>query len=368
MVTEFHPEVASVASRENIVTFDSLPARARAIKATAFVFSDALSSALHERVQKLSKSDATVLIVGETGTGKELIAREIHRLSERKNKSFIGINCAALPEHLVESELFGHERGAFTGATSPKEGWFETANGGTLFLDEVGDLSLGTQTKMLRALQEREINRVGGRAPIPVDIGFLAATNANLEEAVRAGRFREDLYYRLNVAQLRLPPLRERPGDILPLAEHFLENYRVRLGIEAAVLSESAEVALTAYEWPGNIRELENVAHQSLLVMRGNVIQPIDLNLTGFRPIRDETTASKIPTSASEVTPDHTPELDRVITQILCAGGLTIFSKIEEAIVRNALLYSGHNQVQAAHLLGISRNVLRHRLKLYGLI
>src|SRR5690606_26631313 len=176
------------------------------------------------------------------------------------------VNCAALPEQLVESELFGHEKGAFTGAVLQKKGWFEVASGGTLFLDEIGDLPAATQVKLLRVLQERELSRVGSRTAIPIDIRLVAATNVNLEEAVRAGRFREDLYYRLNVARLELPPLRKRPGDILPLAEHFLRLYSAHLGVSEARLSDGARRALLGYPWPGNIRELENIIHHAVLV------------------------------------------------------------------------------------------------------
>ncbi|MEQ1784698.1 MAG: sigma 54-interacting transcriptional regulator, partial [Hyphomonadaceae bacterium] len=225
-----------------IVTADP-HALALSIRASCLVFEDPASRALLERVRRIAPSDATALIIGETGTGKELIARHIHELSDRRSGPFVAFNCAAVNESLLESELFGHERGAFTGAVTAKAGWFETAQGGSLFLDEIGDLSLALQAKLLRVIQEREVVRVGSRQPIAIDVRLIAATNVNLEEAVAAGRFRDDLYYRLNVATIELPPLRARPGDILPLAHHFLNTYGSRLGFDDVELaSETGRV------------------------------------------------------------------------------------------------------------------------------
>ncbi|MFA6068718.1 MAG: sigma 54-interacting transcriptional regulator, partial [Janthinobacterium sp.] len=214
---------------------------------------------------------ATVLITGETGTGKELIARHVHGLSGRAEQTFVAINCGAFSETLVESELFGYEKGAFTGAQQGKPGWFETASGGTLFLDEIGDLPLAMQVKLLRVRQEREVVRLGARRAIPIDERLIAATNVDLAEAVRAGRFREDLYYRLQVIGLPLRPLRERPGDIMPLTRHFMAIYAQRLHLGEVELGPDAQQALLAYPWPGNIRELENVIHRALLVCRSGV-------------------------------------------------------------------------------------------------
>jgi sigma-54-specific transcriptional regulator len=350
---------------EKVVTFDNLRAYPRTIRASAVAFEDPASQALQERIGRIGQSDATALIIGETGTGKELVARQLHRLSPRCDHPFIAINCAAISENLVESELFGHERGAFTGALSRREGWFEAANGGTLFLDEVGDLPLATQVKILRVLQEREINRVGSRAPIAVDVRIVAATNVNLEDAVRSGRFREDLYYRLNVAKLQLPPLRERRGDILPLAEHFIQVYRERLGLPPAALSTPARDALLSYPWPGNIRELENVVHHALLVMRDNIVHPRDLNLSGHTlfsaPSAAPPSQGHAPSAASSALPE-------ALRAIFDKGGEAVFASIEETVFRTAYDYCRENQVRTAGLLGISRNILRHRLKLYGLI
>ncbi|MRW90679.1 AAA domain-containing protein [Duganella sp. FT80W] len=252
------------------------------IRATAFVFADPHSRALHDVIERVAPSDATVLVTGETGTGKELVARHVHALSNRRDAGFVAINCGAFSETLIESELFGYERGAFTGAVQGKAGWFETANGGTLFLDEIGDLPLAMQVKLLRVLQEREVVRLGARKPVPIDVRLIAATNIDLSEAVRAGRFREDLYYRLQVIALPVRPLRERSGDVLPLAHHFLGTYARRLQVDDVRLSPEAERALLSYPWPGNIRELENVIHRAVLLSRAGMITSAELNLPGW--------------------------------------------------------------------------------------
>jgi sigma-54-specific transcriptional regulator len=294
-----------------------------------------------------------------------LIARKIHQLSGRASKQFIAVNCAALPEQLVESELFGHEKGAFTGASLQKKGWFEVADGGTLFLDEIGDLSPAAQVKLLRVLQEREISRVGGRTSIPIDIRLIAATNVHLQDAVRSGRFREDLYYRLNVAQIHLPSLRERPGDIMPLAEHFVRVYCEHLNIPLAQISHSAQQRLLAYPWPGNIRELENIIHHSLLVMGNSVIQPNDVQLPSIH--MQPPAGAAAPVYAPDIT-DSSQPLEQVLISVFERGGAGLYNEIEARVVRCAFEYCQNNQLQTAKLLGISRNILRHRLKLYGLL
>ncbi|MDB6060995.1 MAG: Fis family transcriptional regulator [Verrucomicrobiaceae bacterium] len=348
----------------DVVEFDNPPAYSRSIRATALVFEDPASRALYERLEKLAPSNANVLIIGETGTGKELVARQVHRLSGRGKGPFIAVNCAALPEQLVESELFGHEKGAFTGAQEQKKGWFEVANGGTLFLDEIGDLPPATQVKLLRVLQERVLSRVGSRTTIPINIRLVAATNVNLEEAVKTGRFREDLYYRLNVAKVNLPPLRERLGDIGPLAEHFVETYRENLGIAAAGISESAREALLDYPWPGNIRELENVIHHAMLVMQNNIIEAEDLDLAKYSFSRSS------PDQLQQEVNDRQANLslEHALLDLLDGHGKHLFADIEARVVRCAFEYCQHNQLQTAKLLGISRNILRHRLKLYGML
>ena len=257
---------------EALVAFRDPQQMSLLVRATAFVFADPRSRQLHELIERIAPSEATVLITGETGTGKELIARHVHGLSGRAEQTFVAINCGAFSETLVESELFGYEKGAFTGAQQGKPGWFETASGGTLFLDEIGDLPLAMQVKLLRVLQEREVVRLGARRAIPIDVRLIAATNVDLAEAVRAGRFREDLYYRLQVIGLPLRPLRERPGDIMPLTRHFMAIYAQRLHLGEVELGPDAQQALLAYPWPGNIRELENVLERAVNLVDGPAI------------------------------------------------------------------------------------------------
>jgi len=326
------------------------------IRATAQVFQDPRSAALLERIRMVAPSDANVLIIGETGTGKELIARHVHDLSRRSGKPFVAVNCGAFSESLVESELFGHEKGAFTGAFSAKAGWFEAANGGTLFLDEIGDLPLSIQVKLLRVLQEREVVRLGSRRSVPIDVRVVAATNVRLQDAVAAGNFREDLFYRLHVVHLALPTLRERPGDILPLARHFIEEYRQRLGYGPVRLDASAEQKLGEHGWPGNIRELENVIHHALLICQNGVLGAEHLHLSSLNIQRrspdDEPPASATPQQA----------LEAVLRDLFNEPNEQMFEQIEETVMRTAFEFCHRNQVQAAKLLGISRNVLRSRL------
>jgi aliphatic sulfonates family ABC transporter substrate-binding protein len=337
-------------------------ADSNSVRAKVLVFEDPSSRALLERIQQVAPSDATVLLCGETGTGKEIVARHVHELSARRGRAFVGVNCGALPESLVESELFGHERGAFTGAVQSKVGWFETAHGGTLFLDEIGDIPLASQVKLLRVLQEGEIVRLGTRTPQRIDVRLIAATNVDLQEAVRAGRFREDLYYRLNVAPLRLAPLRERPADILPIAEQFLEHYRQRLKLEVAPqLGPEAIAALLEHSWPGNIRELENAVHHALLVGRGDAIQPADLCLTpnARGPLRSQPSAAGAELASDEA-------LDRLFSSLFEQGRDNLFEHVIERLVMSAYQHCERNQVHTARLLGISRNVLRTRLQQVG--
>ncbi|WCM95423.1 sigma-54 dependent transcriptional regulator [Acidovorax sp. NCPPB 2350] len=326
------------------------------IRATAQVFEDPRSVALLERIRLVAPSEANVLIVGETGTGKELIARHVHELSARRGRPFVAVNCGAFSETLVESELFGHEKGAFTGAFTAKAGWFEAANGGTLFLDEVGDLPLSIQVKLLRVLQEREVVRLGARKSIPVDVRVVAATNVRLQDAVAAGNFREDLFYRLHVVHLALPTLRERPGDILPLARHFIDEYRHRLGYGAVRLDAGAERKLLGHNWPGNIRELENVIHHGLLICRHGVLTAEDLQLSSLglqrRAVADAPPAEATPQQA----------LESALARLFQEQGEPLYERIEETVVRTAFEFCHRNQVQTARLLGISRNILRARL------
>ncbi|HYQ40190.1 MAG TPA: sigma-54 dependent transcriptional regulator [Pseudomonas sp.] len=329
------------------------------IRATAQVFEDAKSQALLEHLQQVAPSDASVLIIGETGTGKELVARHLHNLSARRGGPFVAVNCGAFSETLVEAELFGHEKGAFTGALSAKAGWFEEANGGTLFLDEIGDLPLAIQVKLLRVLQEREVVRLGSRKSLPINVRVLTATNVQLEQAIDAGHFREDLYYRLNVVSLNLSPLRERPGDVLPLARHFIGEYSRRLGYSGIRLGADAEAKLLAHGWPGNIRELENVIHHTLLICREPLIRAADLHLASLPGQAPDGPARDSPESLDA-------RLQRVFLELFEEHGGALYEKVEETLLRTAYRFCHYNQVHTANLLGLSRNITRAQLIKYG--
>jgi len=337
-----------------LLTLPPSPALATSIRATAQVFEDPKSKALLAHIQQVAPSEASVLIIGETGTGKELVARHIHNLSARSARPFVAVNCGAFSENLVEAELFGHEKGAFTGALSAKAGWFEEANGGTLFLDEIGDLPMPIQVKLLRVLQEREVVRLGSRKSIPIDVRVLAATNVQLEKAINAGHFREDLFYRLDVVSLELTPLRERPGDILPLTRHFIDAYSRRLGYGQVSLSSEAEHKLRTYGWPGNIRELENVIHHTLLICRDGIIQSEDLRMSNMRIERQD----DVPAA------DQSCEalLERAFQKLFEESAGALHEKVEHTLLRAAYRFCHYNQVHTANLLGLSRNVIRTQL------
>jgi sigma-54 dependent transcriptional regulator len=330
-------------------------------RAKALVFEDARSEELLRLIRRIAPSHATVLVTGETGTGKEIVARHLHELSPRREGPFLAINCGAFSESLVESELFGHEKGSFTGATEKRAGWFEAADGGTLFLDEIGDLPAPVQVKLLRVLQEREVVRLGSRQAQAIDVRLIAATNVDLTEAVAAGRFREDLYYRLNVASIALPSLRDRPGDILPLAHYFLDLYRQRLGLGAVRIAAGAERALLEHGWPGNVRELDNVLHRALLVFHGEEITESDLRLSPLPPpTGSRHRDSRRPPAGQEAA------LEVALLQLFEQGGPDVYSRIEERVMRAAYQFCDRNQVQTAKLLGVSRNIVRARLMQYG--
>lgn len=331
------------------------------IRAKALVFNDPKSRQILDQLDRVAPSEATVLIVGETGTGKELVARHIHELSGRSGP-FVAVNCGAFSETLVESELFGHEAGAFTGAQTARMGWFEAANGGTLFLDEVGDMPLPMQVKLLRVLQERQVVRLGARKSTPIDVRLITATNVELERAVEAGHFRRDLFYRLNVASVSLPPLRERRGDLIPLALHFIDLYSRKLGIGNVTLSLTAERMLYNYGWPGNIRELENVIHFGLIMCHNNVLDGEDLKLPslGRRKIGD-----------CWQDEDDLGPLDALRQSIKCllqSDIANVYEKAEEVLVTTAFEYCDANQVRTARRLNISRNILRAQLKRFCLL
>jgi len=300
--------------------------------------SDALGQAL-ELCARVAGSNATVLILGETGTGKELIARHIHANSPRKHKPFIAINCAALPETLLESELFGHEKGAFTGAVSQKVGRFELANNGTIFLDEIGDISQSTQVKLLRVLQEREFVRVGGTKTVACDVRVIAASNRDIHKAVDQGNFREDLYYRLNVFPIQMPPLRKRREDIPMLIEHFVQRSAKDLNVAGPRVTEDAMAMLTTYKWPGNIRELQNIVERAVLLSDGKTIA-----------------AAQLP---KEITGDMVEEVNQKNDSSLWG--------YEKALIVKALKENGWNQTRAAKALSISRDNLRYRIKKFDI-
>lgn len=298
-------------------------------------------------VQKVAPTSATVLISGESGTGKELVARAIHFLSPRKNEPFIPINCTALNPGVLESELFGHEKGSFTGAIAQKRGKFELAHKGTIFLDEIGDFPLELQPKLLRVIQEHAFERVGGVKTIKSDFRVIAATNKDLKKEVEEGRFREDLYYRLNVVNINLPPLRERPEDIPLLAMHFLKKYSEQNNRNIKGFSPEAIKVLSAYHWPGNVRQLENIIESTVVLAQSEVIDVDDLP----QEIKDESVQFK---SAVDMLPDN----------INLSEAL---EKIEAALIRRALVKNNFVQVKAAKMLGISKSLLQYKMKKYNI-
>jgi DNA-binding NtrC family response regulator len=295
-------------------------------------------------VARVAASQATVLVLGETGTGKELVARTVHRYSDRASRRFVTVNCSALAEGLLESELFGHVRGAFTGAANSRPGLFREADKGTLFLDEIGDISPGLQARLLRVLQEQEIVPVGSETPIKVDVRVIAATHRDLPEAVRAGRFREDLYYRLDVVTLRLPPLRERRQDIPLLVDHFLRALSLRHGRGPVAMDSEAQRRLLAYDWPGNIRELQNVLERAVLLAEQGVIGPEHL------------ATNLLPAAASSTEPETLP-----------SAALRPLEDIEREHVIRVLAATGGNREESSRILGISRRTLTRMIQRWGL-
>jgi Nif-specific regulatory protein len=296
---------------------------------------------VYEQVTQVARTNTTVLLRGESGTGKELIAHAIHYNSLRASKPFIKISCAALPDTLIESELFGYEKGAFTGAQTRKKGRFELANGGTLFLDEIGDINLSTQIKLLRVLQEREFERLGGSEPIKINVRLIAATNKDLEKAILDGDFREDLYYRLNVFSIFMPPLRERKSDVLLLADHFMEKYASEHGKRIKRISTPAIDMLFSYHWPGNVRELENTIERAVIVCDSNVIHGHHLPPTL-----------------------QTAEGSGTVTQLSFAASVEAF---ERDIILDALKSTRGNMKKAAELLGTTERIIGYKVKKYNI-
>lgn len=306
-------------------------------------------------IAKVARTDVTVFIHGESGTGKELVARAIHEISPRKDQPFIGVNCAAIPSTLLEAELFGYERGAFTGAVKRKLGRFELAQGGTLFLDEIGDLPLEMQAKILRVLQEKTVERIGGEAPVPVDVRIVSATHRDIKAMVSQGTFREDLLYRLHIVPVTLPPLRERPGDINILAQHFVQKLAPRTNPRVAGLDEGALTALSNYRWPGNVRELENAIEQSLVFAEGNLITADDLPamLGALKTVKlPPVTTTPEPSLALPAADDP-----RTLDEIL--------EGLERALILRAYELSGGVKTETARRLGIKTSALYYKLAKY---
>ena len=319
-------------------------------------------------IGQLAASDATALISGESGTGKELVARAIYHHSNRSQQPFLAVNCAAIPEQLLESELFGHERGAFTGATLQRIGKFEQCNRGTLFLDEIGDMTPATQTKILRVLQSGAFERVGGNQSINVDVRIIAATNRPLEQAVAARQFREDLFYRLNVVRVHIPPLRERREDIRLLVNYFLKAFAKDQQQAPKSIAPGVIRALEKYHWPGNVRELENVIRRALVVAKGDAILVSDLptEITGHGSTA--ATAAAIPRAAGDGSAADLASLARLLFQWARRDPkLKVMPAVERELVIQALKESSGNQVQAAKLLGITRATLRKRVEKHGI-
>ena len=321
--------------------------------------------------EQIAGSDASVLITGESGTGKEVIARFIQQKSKRAGKPFISVNCAAIPENLLESELFGHEKGAFTGAVARRVGKFEEADGGTLLLDEISEMDARLQAKLLRALQEREIDRVGGTKPVKVDLRILATSNRNLPDEVKKGNFREDLYFRLNVIQIEMPSLRDRKDDILPLAEHFIAKYSEANGLPVKPLTKAAQAKLRAYHWQGNVRELENTMHRAVLMAIGADIDENAIMLSGQTATTRSDATNSQPSQEDDMTPSDTGKSSTTTSPMDYQGtpnnlvGRTV-SDVEKELILDTLNHCLGNRTHAANILGISIRTLRNKLRQYS--
>jgi two-component system nitrogen regulation response regulator GlnG len=321
--------------------------------------------AIFKEVGRIAAQDVTVLILGESGTGKELIARAIYDYSRRSDQSFLAINCAAIPETLLESELFGHEKGAFSGADRVRIGKFEQAHRGTLFLDEIGDASAATQAKILRVLQDGKFERVGGNETIHTDVRIIAATSKNLEQAMQRKDFRPDLFFRLNTFTLTLPPLRERPDDIPLLAEHFFKRYRRELAVDVRGISPDALEALGRHAWPGNVRELESAVKFALVHAAGEIVTPQSLPASVLGQSRDATGR------APETEHKDLSDVRQLVRHLLSQGTVNLSDEVHAAVDRilleQVLASAGGHQARAAEILGLSRNTLRARLQELGL-
>ena len=357
---DVRPDAAAGAIRAGAKEFIPLPPDAELIAAVLAAVSDderpmiardpAMLTVV-ELADRIAKSEASVLITGESGSGKEVMARHVHTRSRRAAKPFVSVNCAAIPENLLESELFGHEKGAFTGAVARRIGKFEEADGGTLLLDEISEMDARLQAKLLRALQEREIDRVGGSKPVKVDIRVIATSNRDLRKAVREGQFREDLLFRLNVVNLALPPLRERSTDALALADHFVKKYAAANGLDPRPLSQAAKTQITARDWPGNVRELENAMHRAVLLATGAEIGADAIRMPDGSAFSGSGGIARQAAQAAEVA-----------TRLV---GKTV-AEVEQDLILDTLDHCLGNRTHAANILGISIRTLRNKLKLYS--
>ncbi len=354
------PMMAARAIRQGAREYISLPPDPELIAAVLaavcdderpLIAADAAMKQVLALADQIAGSDASIMITGESGVGKEVLARYVHKKSKRKDKPFIAVNCAAIPEHLLESELFGHEKGAFTGAVARRIGKFEEADGGTLLLDEISEMDLRLQSKLLRALQERVIDRVGGTKPVPVNIRILATSNRDLAQSVRDGEFREDLLYRLNVVNLRIPPLRERKDDLAALSAFFIDKYARANGRPARKLSEAGLQQVLAHTWPGNVRELENAMHRAILLTNSEAV--------GAEAIRAPDGA---PVGKRDATGEAIEAAQAAARNLV---GRTV-AEVEQDLILETLTHCLGNRTHAAHILGISIRTLRNKLKQYG--
>ncbi len=362
------PRRAAEAIRQGAKEFIPLPPEAELIAAVLaavsdddrpMITSDPAMQPVLSLADQVSRSEASILITGESGVGKEVMARYVHRKSRRAERPFISVNCAAIPENLLESELFGHEKGAFTGAVARRIGKFEEADGGTLLLDEISEMDARLQAKLLRALQEREVDRLGGSKPIKVDIRVIATSNRDLIQAVRDGSFREDLLYRLNVVNLKLPPLRERPGDIVALADHFVKKYATANGVPQRRISEEARRRLVGHRWSGNVRELENAMHRAVLLASGPEIELDAIRLPDGQLLGSDDPQAMI---AGRTVQTAAMAADAAMRAFV---GQTV-AQMEQQLIIDTLGHCFGNRTHAANILGISIRTLRNKLKEYS--
>ncbi|WP_417460353.1 sigma-54-dependent transcriptional regulator [Kordiimonas sp.] len=367
------PKIAAAAIRGGAKEYIPLPPDAELIAAVleavtednqAFIYRDPIMKNVAALAEQVAPSEASIMITGESGTGKEVMARFVHQKSRRANKPFVAVNCAAIPENLLESELFGHEKGAFTGAVARRIGKFEEADGGTLLLDEISEMDVRLQAKLLRAIQERQIDRVGGGKPVNVNIRIIATSNRNLQEEVKSGNFREDLFFRLNVVNLRVPALRERPADIAAIAAHFAKKYAEVNQVDEREISPDAMKMLQAHHWQGNVRELENTIHRAVLLASGDTIgtgaillpdASGNLNFTG-----NAASASSMPSAEGAGAMDGASDLEEAASLV----GKTV-AEVERELIIDTLKHCLGNRTHAANILGISIRTLRNKLNQY---